>query len=58
MQKIFTILFTVLLGLFSLNTLAQAPTEPLGLNFEGYDYPYPLNYFDLKIEDKPVRMAY
>jgi pimeloyl-ACP methyl ester carboxylesterase len=35
-----------------------ASREPLGIAMEGYDYPYPVKYFDLKIEGQDLRMAF
>ncbi len=32
--------------------------EPLGIGLEGYDYPYPVKFFPLKIEGQDLRMAY
>jgi pimeloyl-ACP methyl ester carboxylesterase len=32
--------------------------EPLGIALESYPYPYPVKYFDLTLDDQPVRMAY
>jgi pimeloyl-ACP methyl ester carboxylesterase len=37
---------------------APALREPLGIAMEGYDYPYPVKYFDLKIEGQDLRMAF
>lgn len=39
---------------------ADAPeyTEALGIAMESYEYPFPVNYFPLKIEGEDVRMAY
>jgi len=38
---------------------AQAPAlRRLGIGLEGIDYPYPVHFFDLTIENQPVRMAY
>jgi pimeloyl-ACP methyl ester carboxylesterase len=35
-----------------------ASREPLGIAMEGYDYPHPVKYFDLKIEGQDLRMAF
>jgi pimeloyl-ACP methyl ester carboxylesterase len=38
---------------------AQAPAlRPLGIGLEDIDYPYPVHFLDLTIENQPVRMAY
>jgi pimeloyl-ACP methyl ester carboxylesterase len=40
---------------------AQTPApalQPLGIGLEGIDYPYPVHYFDLTVENQPLRMAY
>jgi pimeloyl-ACP methyl ester carboxylesterase len=37
---------------------APPSREPLGIAMEGYDYPYPVNFFDLKIEGQDLRMAF
>jgi pimeloyl-ACP methyl ester carboxylesterase len=40
-------------------TRAQAPElQPLGIGLEGIDYPYPVHFFDLIVENQPLRMAY
>lgn len=38
---------------------AQTPTlRPLGIGLEGVDYAYPVHFFDLTVENQPLRMAY
>jgi pimeloyl-ACP methyl ester carboxylesterase len=38
---------------------AQAPdVRPLGIGLEEIDYPYPVHFFGLTIENQPLRMAY
>jgi hypothetical protein len=40
---------------------AQARTSdlrPLGIGLEDIDYPYPVHFFDLSVENQPLRMAY
>ncbi|MBD3274008.1 MAG: alpha/beta fold hydrolase [Candidatus Marinimicrobia bacterium] len=59
-MKIHIFLLSVLLALGS---FAPAQTvfdeaEPLGIAMENYPYPYPVQYFDLEIEEQDVRMAY
>ncbi len=49
----------LLVGLWTMPTFAQTNTlEPLGIALEGYDYPYPVKFFPLKIEGQDLRMAY
>lgn len=35
-----------------------AALQPLGIGLEGIDYPYPVQYFELTVENQLVRMAY
>jgi pimeloyl-ACP methyl ester carboxylesterase len=38
---------------------AQAPTlKPLGIGLEEVDYPYPVHFFDITVENQLLRMAY
>jgi pimeloyl-ACP methyl ester carboxylesterase len=38
---------------------AQAPAlKPLGIGLEEIDYPYPVHYFELTVENQQLRMAY
>ena len=38
---------------------AQTPAPvPLGIGLEGIEYPYPVRYLDLTVENQPLRMAY
>lgn len=53
-----TMLALATLLTFALTVPTWAADEPLGLALEGYDYPYPVAYFPLRIEDQDVRMAY
>ncbi|MDF1654679.1 MAG: alpha/beta hydrolase [Coxiellaceae bacterium] len=52
------IAFTLFLAVFYISASAGLPKTPLGLNLEGYHYPYPVHYFDFDLEGKPARMAY
>jgi pimeloyl-ACP methyl ester carboxylesterase len=50
----------VLLGLVLIGS-AQAQTRdvrPLGIGLEDIDYPYPVRFFDVTVENQPLRMAY
>jgi pimeloyl-ACP methyl ester carboxylesterase len=51
-----------MLWLVAVSALAAEPVatsrEPLGIAMEGYDYPHPVNFFDLKIEGQDLRMAF
>jgi pimeloyl-ACP methyl ester carboxylesterase len=41
------------------HTAAEAPAlQPLGIGLEGVDYPYPVHFFDITVENQLVRMAY
>ena len=52
-------------ALVGLLAWAAAPTpgwaeekEPLGIAMEGYPYPYPVHFFEVKIQGQDLRMAY
>jgi pimeloyl-ACP methyl ester carboxylesterase len=51
-----------MLWLIASFAVAAEPTtasrEPLGIAMEGYAYPYPVHFFDLKIEGQDLRMAF
>jgi pimeloyl-ACP methyl ester carboxylesterase len=54
-------LCALVLAACTLNISAEAQTStlrPLGIGLEGIEYPYPVHYFDLAIENQPLRMAY
>jgi pimeloyl-ACP methyl ester carboxylesterase len=52
------ILIVAIVALAS-SAFAQAPAlTPLGIGLEGVDYPYPVQYFELTVENQLVRMAY
>jgi len=43
----------------SVSAKAQtSPLRPLGIGLEEIDYPYPVHFFDLTIENQSLRMAY
>ena len=37
---------------------AQEDRPPLGINLEGYDYPYPVEYFEFQSQGQNLEMAY
>jgi pimeloyl-ACP methyl ester carboxylesterase len=49
----FLLAFSVLCSLSSVLC-----AQPLGIGLEGIDYPYPVRFFDLTVENQPLRMAY
>jgi pimeloyl-ACP methyl ester carboxylesterase len=52
-------IFLIFCLIFSIsNALANPPSQPLGIHLEGYEYPYPVKYFQLNIENKKLKMAY
>ena len=58
------ILFCACVALFRANLTAKAqnPTpeyaKPLGIALEEWNYPFPVQFFNLEIENQPLRMAY
>lgn len=56
------------IGLFALLLAAALPggsavaqssaLKPLGIGLEGIEYPYPVQFLDLVVENQPLRMAY
>lgn len=48
----------LLLSLLWIGTLAQTPPKALGLCLENYDYPFPVNYITLPIQQQSLKMAY
>jgi pimeloyl-ACP methyl ester carboxylesterase len=57
----------IILSAVALGTAASAQTPapaqtpalmPLGIGLEGIEYPYPVRYLDLTVENQPLRMAY
>src|SRR6185436_9074301 len=47
----FLLAFSVLCSLSSVLC-----AQPLGIGLEGIDYPYPVRFFDLTVENQPLRM--
>jgi pimeloyl-ACP methyl ester carboxylesterase len=57
------LLKTLVLGFASFAFVAGAEAQtanvlPLGIGLEEIEYPYPVQYFDLTVENQPLRMAY
>lgn len=47
------------LGLLALPLSAEEPQlEPLGINLEGYDYPFPVHYLKLQEQGQELELAY
>ncbi|MDF1796994.1 MAG: alpha/beta hydrolase [Coxiellaceae bacterium] len=52
------LILALCLTIMTISANANLPKTPLGLNLEGYHYPYPVHYFRLNLEGQPAKMAY
>ncbi|MBX5452698.1 MAG: alpha/beta hydrolase [Acidobacteriia bacterium] len=52
------LLFFLFFPLAAFAAGASGPTEPLGIDLEGFPYPYPVSFFPLEVNHHPVRMAF
>lgn len=60
MHIIRRLVLAIALGCFTAGvaTAQQDQARPLGIALEGFNYPYPVQFRDLKLHGKDVRMAY
>ncbi len=56
-MRIFVI-FSTILALIGSAEAQTADLRPLGIGLEDIDYPYPVHFFELTVENQPLRMAY